>query len=380
MSYPWSLALGFAVTMGLLIALRPLAHRVGLLDTPTARKVHAGRVPLIGGIAMFFGFAMAVLTLDVGLTELRPFFAACALLALVGVLDDLHELSSRARFAAQILAATMMVGWGGVVLLDLGALSPGGAVFSLGIWEVPFSVFCAVGVINALNMSDGVDGLAGGLSLVAVLGLAFVSSGTEREVLGLLAVVIVAFLAVNVRLPWRPRALVFMGDAGSMFLGFAITWFFIELSQGETRAMAPVTALWFLLVPLFDTVWLLLKRPFTGRWPTTASHDHLHHVLQMVGFGPVATVTVIWSIALASLGYGLYAHLQGVPERQQFFSFLAVFALYCVVMALAWARRRLLWLPMDRRLTVGERRNDRERRGGDRRGGLERREGPDRRG
>jgi len=378
-----SLLVAVAVSAVLLRGLEPLARRVGLMDAPGARKAHDGSVPLIGGLAMFFGFAMAALTLDAGLTALRPFFAASALLVLVGVLDDLRELSSRARFAAQILAAALMAGWGGVVLRDLGALGPGGAVFELGAWAVPFSVFCTVGVINALNMSDGVDGLAGGLAITAVAGLAWVAHraglAAERDVLLLLAAVVLVFLWANARLPWRPRARVFMGDAGSMFLGFAITWFFIRLSQGPDRAMAPVSALWLLLVPLFDTVWLLIKRPLSGRWPTAASQDHLHHVLQMAGLAPGAAVAVLWAGSACAAAGGLWALSAGVAERHMFWLFLGLFALYCMLMASAWRRRRLLAWPMERRLGGAERRCGGERREGERRSGRDRRAVGDRR-
>ncbi|MEE8286845.1 MAG: MraY family glycosyltransferase, partial [Gammaproteobacteria bacterium] len=167
-----SYGLALLVCCALLHLLRPMAKRVGLVDEPGGRKPHQGSVPLIGGVAMFCGFSLAALTLDMGLTAYRSFFAAAAILVVVGLLDDMHELSSRARFGAQILAAVLMAYWGGVVLGDLGGLASGGASFALSGWEIVFTVFCTVGVINALNMSDGVDGLAGGLSLVAVLGLA----------------------------------------------------------------------------------------------------------------------------------------------------------------------------------------------------------------
>ena len=338
-----SAAIAFATTLLLLYVLRPISVRIGLVDSPSGRKQHEGHVPLIGGIAMYFGFVIAVLTLPVGLTALRPFFAASAILVLVGLLDDMKELSSRARFAAQIFAAAIMVWWGQVALFDLGFIGSGGGLFALPGWEVVFSVFCAVGVINALNMVDGLDGLAGGLALVPVLGLAVLAhdagAAADRDVLVLLGVVCVAFLCVNLRLPWRARALVFMGDAGSMFLGFAITWFVIKLSQGPDRAMPPVTALWLLLVPLFDTVWLLFKRPLTGRSPTSAGQEHLHHVLGMMGLSVNATVAVIWSLSVLCACLGVWAAREEIPEKTQFLAFLGLFALYCAVMALAWRRR-----------------------------------------
>ncbi len=370
-----SLAVALGVASALLRGLRPLARRIGLVARPRV-PAPGGDVPLIGGLAMFVGFAMGALTLDASLAPLRPFFAGAALLVVVGVLDDLRELSSRARFAAQIVAAAMMVGWGGVVLLDLGRLAPGGEVLSLHAAAVPFSVFCAVGVINALNMVDGVDGLAGALALVALAALAWVAHraglSAHRDVLVLLAAVVVAFLAVNARLPWQPRARAYMGDAGSLFLGFAITWFVIDLSQGPAPAMAPVTALWLLLVPLFDTVWLLVKRPLEGRWPTEASHDHLHHLLQMAGMAPGRCAAVLGAVAAAAAAAGLLAESAGVAESHRFQAFLALFAVYAVLMHVSWRRGRLLARDLDRRAA-----EPRERRAG---GERRRRRGTPRRG
>ncbi len=379
----FSLLVAFGVTVLLLYGLQHMAVRIGLLDSPSERKVHSGKVPLIGGLSMFIGFCLGALTLDFALTPYRGFFAAGALLVMVGVLDDLRELSSRSRFIAQIIAASIMIWWGHLLLADLGYIGGDGQLFSLGAWDIVFSIFCTVGVINALNMCDGVDGLAGGLSLIVILGLAWLAHeggfATERSVLLLLAIVLIAFLMFNLRFPGRSKALVFMGDAGSMFLGFAITWFFIRLSQGEGRAMAPVGALWLLLLPLFDTVWLLFKRPLSGRWPTKASHEHLHHVLQMAGLSATQTVYSLLTVAVLCAVGGLYALQQGVSEQFMFGLFLGLFALYSVVMWQAWYRKRLLFWPIERRLTREDRRGD-ERRDEDRRQRIDRRnQGTDRR-
>jgi UDP-GlcNAc:undecaprenyl-phosphate GlcNAc-1-phosphate transferase len=341
-----SYALAFVVCCGLLHLLRPMATRIGLVDEPSVRKAHEGRVPLIGGVAMFCAFALAALTLDIGLAAYRSFFAAAAILVVVGILDDLHELSSRTRFGAQIVAALLMAYWGGVVLHDLGSLGGGASPFLLSGWEIVFTVFATVGVINALNMSDGVDGLAGGLSLIALVGLGHVAGGagrdTERMLLVMLVVVVAGFLIFNMRLPWRRRALVFMGDAGSMFLGFAITWFFIVLSQGEERAMPPVAALWLLMIPLFDTVWLILWRFSQGRSPTSSDVGHLHHVLQMAGMRAETSVWVMLGIAALGALAGMAALEAGVAESTMFYLFLVLFAAYCVFMAVSWHQRRLL--------------------------------------
>ena len=362
-----SYALALIVCCGLLFWLRPVAIRIGLVDAPNRRKAHEGRVPLVGGMAMFCGFTLAALTLDIGLMAYRSFFAAAAILVVVGILDDMHELSSRARFGAQILAAVLMAYWGGVVLHDLGAIGFGGGVIVLSGWEIVFSVFATVGVINALNMSDGLDGLAGGLSLIALLGLAYVADraglASERTLLAMLVVVVVGFLLFNMRLPWRHQALVFMGDAGSMFLGFAITWFFIAMSQGEDRAMAPVAALWLLMVPLFDTIWLILWRFSQGRSPTSSDVGHLHHVLQMTGMGAATSVWVMLAIAALGAVTGITALAAGVAESTMFYLFLGLFAAYCMLMAVSWYRRRLLGWPIERRLLGIDDRRERDERG-----------------
>jgi UDP-GlcNAc:undecaprenyl-phosphate GlcNAc-1-phosphate transferase len=355
-----------------------MAMRIGLVDEPGGRKPHQGSVPLIGGVAMFCGFALAVSTLDMGLMAYRSFFAAGAILLVAGILDDMCDLSSRVRFSAQILAAVLMAYWGGVVLQDLGALGAGGNAVVLPNWGGLLTVFATVGVINALNMSDGVDGLAGGLSLIALLGMAYVADraglATERTLLLLLAAVVTGFLAFNMRLPWRRRARVFMGDAGSMFLGFAITWFAIVLSQGDERAMAPVAALWLLMIPLFDTLWLIIWRFSQGRSPTSADVGHLHHVLQMTGMSAATSVWVMLAIAAVGAVAGLAALGGGVAQITMFYIFLALFAAYCIFMAVTWHRRRLLWWPIERRL-IGLA----DRRVRDARPNEERRQAPDRR-
>ncbi len=372
-----SFALGFVLTLLMVGLLRPVALHIGLIDQPGERKVHSDGVPLVGGLAMFCGFAIAALTLEQAFTPYRSFFAAVAVLMIVGVLDDMRELSSRSRFAAQIIAAAMMAWWGGIVLEDLGGLGGGAQLVGLGILAVPFTIFATVGVINALNMIDGMDGLAGGLSLVALAGLAFVAHDAglsdRRDLLLLLSVCVLAFLVFNVRAPGRGQALVFMGDAGSMFLGFAITWFLIDMSQGPGRVMSPVTALWLLLIPLFDTVWLLIRRPLTGRPPTAADAEHVHHVLQMIGLGVNATFGLLMLLAAGFAAAGIAASKLAVPESVMFWVFIAMFLAYCATMATAWRRMRLFGISMERRVLVPDRRVHAERRIGERRSGEDRR-------
>jgi len=361
-----SYLLAFGIAVLLLRALARVAFRIDLVDQPNERKDHYGAVPLIGGLAMFMAFSFAALTLPVPLAHLRSFFAGAALLVVVGVLDDMHELSSAARFAAQIIAALVMIHQGGVVLQDFGAIGWAGNWFELGDWSVPLTVFATVGVINALNMSDGMDGMAGSIALLVVISLGFVAliAGDFNSVwvLLLLATVIFSFLLFNMRILGRKRALVFMGDAGSMFLGFVLAWFFVSLSQGEDRAMTPVTALWFFAVPLIDTVSQMLRRILKGRSPFAPDREHFHHVLLLAKYSPEQALKIVVTASIVTSLIGLAGLYLGVPEVIMFYGFLLLFAIYFLGMIWAWKVRRFMHRSISRRLGMLDRRSGRDRR------------------
>jgi UDP-GlcNAc:undecaprenyl-phosphate/decaprenyl-phosphate GlcNAc-1-phosphate transferase len=331
------------VTAGLIIILRPLAVRIGLVDNPGTRKQHRGSIALVGGIAMFCGVVFASLSLDASLAGFRAFFAAATLLIIVGILDDFHELPPWAQFVAQLAAVLIMVFWGGVVVTDLGELTGGQSVV-LGLWAIPFTLFASIGVINATNMSDGVDGLAGGLSFIAfvLLGVIALSGGREVDgyLLFLFATVVGIFLLFNFRHPWRRRAAVFMGDAGSMFLGFALAWFAISLSQGESRVMTPVTALWILALPLIDAVGILVRRPLRGSSPFVGARDHIHHVLLESGYGVNGTVGAVLALSAVLGIFGLLGWFYNVTEFVLFFGFIGLFLLHFWIIALLKASAR----------------------------------------
>jgi UDP-GlcNAc:undecaprenyl-phosphate GlcNAc-1-phosphate transferase len=205
----------------------------------------------------------------------------------------------------------------------------------LGGWAVPFTLFGAVGVINAFNMLDGLDGLAGGVALVAVgwlivLCLTAPTLLQQGDISALLALVaaVAGFLAFNLRHPWQARARVFMGDAGSTMLGFVLSWFMVHLSQGDRAAMAPMTAVWILALPLMDTIAVMFRRIRAGRSPFAADRQHLHHLL--LGYGLSEGQVTIWLLggAFVTGGLGVLANELDVPDYWQFYIFAAVFLLY----------------------------------------------------
>jgi UDP-GlcNAc:undecaprenyl-phosphate GlcNAc-1-phosphate transferase len=330
-------SLALPVTAALIMLFRRHAPMLGLVDVPGGRKQHREEVPLVGGLGIFGGLVVAALAAAGLVTANAAMLAAMALLMLVGLVDDRSGLSPGARFVVQAMAALIMVYWGGVRLDNLGNLFGFGDVI-LGRWAVPMTVFAVLGVINALNMIDGADGLAGGLALIALLLFAVLlgaMGSLDSTLLLPLAAAVAGFLAFNLRTPWRDRASVFMGDAGSTLLGFALAWYAVELASVR-HAMTPITAVWILAVPLMDTVSLMIRRVLKGVSPFTPDCEHLHHILQRAGFSHGQTVFVMHCIALLLAGIGVAGWLLGVPEYVMFYAFMAVFALYTYAVLHAW--------------------------------------------
>lgn len=320
--------------------LRRQALTAGLMDYPSSRKRHQRPVPPVGGEAIFIGCLISALALGVPLGHVAGLFASGAIIVVTGALDDYYNFSPQSRLLAQAIAALAMAVLGGATVEQLGAIAPGGRIFYLHAFAVPFTVVGTVGVINALNMIDGMDGLSGSLALVALIGLAVVAeAGKASMILAMVLVMasgIAAFLTLNVRSPWRWRASVFLGDAGSTFLGFALSWFIIRLSQEPVAAMSPVIGLWLLMVPLFDTLHTLMRRLLNGHSPFIADRRHLHHFFLRVGFSVSQTLGVILAFAIAGVVIGVAGKFLDVPDRAMLIAFCALFVLYCIGMTLAW--------------------------------------------
>ncbi len=328
------------VTAAMIVLFRRYAPQLGVVDVPGGRKRHHGEVPLVGGLGMFAGLAlMAPVMLASGefLAEHAAFFAAIALLVATGFADDRSGLSPRRRFFLQAIAALIMVQGAGIRLDNFGDLFGFGDV-TTGVLAVPITVFAVLGVINAINMLDGVDGLAGGVSLIALVVFAAFMAGAGalgQTLLLPLICVILAFMAFNLRTPWRARASVFMGDAGSVLLGFALAWYAVDLAQVR-EAFTPITAVWILALPLMDTTSLMVRRVIKGRSPFSADREHLHHILQRAGFTPGETVAILYALTLLMAAVGVAGWWLGLPEYLMFYAFMALFVAYFYGMLHAW--------------------------------------------
>lgn len=332
------------ITVGLVLLLRRFADRWGLVDRPGGRKGHEGSVPLVGGIAMAGASSVMMLWHPmVGATHLGGLVGLLILVAL-GLVDDIRAVSPIGKLAWQGLAATVIVLLGGDSVQHLGVLF-GTEPIELGWLSVPFTVFAIVGLVNAVNMADGVDGLAGGFVAGSVVWMWVLAAVVGMELLALELVAlmgaVVGFLFFNLRTPFRGTAAVFMGDAGSLLLGGCLAWFALRLAQGSAATgeePAPVVLLWVLGLPVLDTLVVMSRRIREGRSPFCPGRDHVHHRLLEAGLSVSQTIVLLMVVNLMMGALGVLGWLLGLPEW-------ALFVGYCGALGLHWGVQTYHWRP-----------------------------------
>lgn len=333
----------------------PLAQLAGIVDMPAGHKTHQRPVPYVGGFGVLagllcFGWAGHRGWVPVEPTALYSLLACGLIIFFTGLADDRWTLTSRIRLVIATAASAVMIFGAGVVLVDLGELLPG-IPLALGWLAIPVTVFGMLSVTNALNMIDGIDGLSGSLSFISLVLLAAAAhiGGAEPAVVLAVSLAggVLGFLVFNMRCCGRRSAAVYLGDNGSMLVGFLLGWLFIDLSQGERAAIAPVTALYFFSVPLFDSAMAIIRRVWMGRSPFAPDRNHLHHLLLDAGASvPTAVKAIALLHALIGMA-GLAAFYAGVPEWLLFAAYVAAFAAYGFAIARPWR-----FVPLFRRLLV----------------------------
>ncbi len=333
-------AAAIIATMIVIVALKGVAHRFGLVDAPNERKHHEGVIPIHGGLCMGLVIAASgvLLYVTTGLSDAEWFLVlGVSIFGIMGFLDDLFELAASIRLLIELAVLCVMMIFFDFHLGNLGNLVGLGDV-ELGILAIPFSIFVIFCVINGVNMLDGVDGLAGGIVFVA-LGCFLVAAALQGAVVSPILLVvagaIIGFLFFNARSPWRKKANVFMGDAGSLILGFTLCWCSIAFTQGGGEngqvIMYPMTAVWILALPVIDTVYVVIHRAREGIGIFTPGRDHIHHRLLQLGFSESITTYLLWLVTAILGSVGLAANYANVPEIVMCTTFVGMSALYYLV-------------------------------------------------
>ncbi len=292
MPYVLTLAVSLFIAMALIPPLARFAGRLKLEDIPDARKLHAQPIPRVGGIAIIIGVATAVLLWVPFDRWIVGYLVGVIVISLFGVWDDRSDLDYRLKFLGQFLAAAAVVGIGGVEisflpLLDGWVLPPALAM--------PLTIFVLVAITNAINLTDGLDGLAGGTTLLAVACIALLAYLDDDQTLVIISLGLIGALFGFLRYNSYP-ARVFLGDTGSQFLGFSAAVLAIELTQTSNTALSPALPLLLLGLPVLDTLVVMTQRLREGRSPFKPDRTHLHHRLLSIGLDHYEAVLLIYTV------------------------------------------------------------------------------------
>jgi UDP-GlcNAc:undecaprenyl-phosphate GlcNAc-1-phosphate transferase len=284
--------IAMVITMALIPPLVRVAARLHVLDDPASRKVHTAPIPRVGGIAMVAGSLLPLcLWLPMDRT-LEAYLLAVGVLVIFGAWDDRVALRARTKFAGQLIAVLiiMLVGHVSIDTLMFGepAALPAWLSFSL-------TLLFLLGITNAINLSDGLDGLAGGTALLCCAAFALLGANWEVRFVETLSVVLVGALVGFLRFNNYP-ARIFMGDAGSQFLGFSVGVLSILLTRHSATPLSTAVPLLLIGLPVLDTLIVIVLRLRAGRSPFTADRMHFHHRLLALGFDHHEAVIVIYIV------------------------------------------------------------------------------------
>lgn len=336
MSYYAAFLISTFIALGLTPVLMRNAAAIGVMDEPNERKVHSSSIPRIGGVSMVLA---TIVPLLIWLPFEARYIAICSAIAVIflfGFWDDRSELSYKTKFAGQILASVVVVIGGGLFIREL----PFGDDFTL---STPvlygLTVFFLVGITNAMNMTDGLDGLAGGATLLSFGLIAVLSIQSDAPNVLLITAAVVGGVLGFLRFNSHP-AIVFMGDTGSQFLGFILGLQSIMLTQYADPTLSKSLPLLILGLPLFDTLIVMLLRIKQGHSPFHADKNHIHHRLLHLGlshFQAVVALYLMQSVFMLSAYFLAYSH-----DLLPFFAFVG-YGVFIIM---------LLWLFENRKMKL----------------------------
>jgi len=254
-------------------------------------------------------------------------FLVAILLQIFTLVDDAYGVRPAKRLLGQSIGALAVIILGNIYITSL-QISILGISLQLGFWGIPFTVVAVVGIINAFNMIDGINGLCAGLALVAI-GALQVASGFNVSNYSLVIAMgsIIGFLFYNLGFLGTKRR-VFLGDNGSTFLGFLVAWTCINYSQGEANLIMPVTCLWIVAIPLLDCIGVMVYRVMRGILPFDAGRDHIHHKLQAYLGSSFKALTFLCGIGVSLASIGIIIEKTTQSSEISLLIFLGVAACY----------------------------------------------------
>lgn len=313
--------IAFIVAFLVCIVLTPsvirFATRKKLFDIPDERKIHQKDIPRLGGTAIISALFISILLTSGpdNLIELRYFLAGLLMLFFVGLWDDMQTVSPLIKLLGESIPIALITYFNQI---PLHTLFPN--IEWIHILEWPFTLFMAFWIVNAFNLIDGINGLAGSIGMFALLGLGFLGSQVVDQLSFAFAGALLAFLFFNFR---SPR--IFMGDCGSLPIGYTLAFGMSHLNYAETTVFDPILVLAFMIVPLFDMARVFVIRLYYKKNPFHGDRNHLHHLLLETGMSHIGSTLTLLALSLITvvLVY-LISILQISPTLLYAFGFLAL--------------------------------------------------------
>jgi len=304
-----------------------LAFKIGATDKPNQRKVHQKIMPRLGGLAIYISFVFGVWFYQPQSPYIMSIMVGATIIIITGILDDMYEISAKLKLLGQLAAAGVVVAWGGVQV-EFVNLPFSDGILEFGFLSVPITILWIVGITNAINLIDGLDGLAAGVSSIALITISGMAILFGNPFVVIIASIVLAstlgFLVFN----FHP-AKIFMGDTGALFLGFMIS--VLSLLGFKTSAFISfIIPIIILGVPISDTFFAILRRIVNKKPLMAPDKSHLHHCLLGLGFTHRQTVLLIY--AMASF-FGLVAVI--LSQAKLLGSFALIIALLIIIEVIA---------------------------------------------
>ena len=320
----------FLISLISLIILRPLAIKYNLVDYPTDRKNHIGNIPLVGGICVFLGLSISYLFF-IEFDKFSTVLLITALLILIhGVWDDFANLKAKTKIAFQVFVSAIMIYVTDVKLESFGDLFGVSYHFHLGVFSVPITIIAVIALTNAINMIDGLDGLAAGIVLLAITGLICFRLTLEISPIFsfLLAAAFALFPFIIFNMSPYLKIKIFLGDGGSLFLGYIISWALIYSAENISN-FTPSYSLWCIAIPLYDFLFVIIKRTLKKQSLITARKDHIHHFLEDLGLSKKLILLLTISSGFVMLLAGVF--IENKYPDLSFSAFLILFLFYLFI-------------------------------------------------
>lgn len=315
------------------IAFMPILKRIGvnlkLVDHPGGRKQHESSVPLVGGPAIFLACAISLYVWGVP-NEFYGMAVAVTGLFILGLLDDRFDVSAKIRLFSQTILIASALYWDNNWISSIQISESYTLQFSW--FQYPLTIIYILGLTNAINMLDGLDGLSSGISLIIlgfIISISSIALASDITLISLcLFGAVLGFWAYNYRFSWRKKASVFMGDSGTMLLGFLLPFLAIKLSNVAPSEAPKSILLWLFAIPIWDICAVVIKRIREKKSPLQAGREHVHHVLMRAGLSVRQSLHLIYLLTISAISFGISLKYFNTSLLESFSIYLIFMVIY----------------------------------------------------